>query len=660
MADVYRIGVAIGMTDNASQVLQALGKSLLGLNLKIKDIEGGFGRIKLAALGLVGVLGGREMLRGINALAEAGAKLQSAQTAMAQAGMTARQITEATNVSYRSLGQVRGLDMAERLDAYRELRGILGPRGDDFSEVQQVLPSYLKLHTLYGGRTQDVMRAVEMQGGVQFDRNGQFDQSRFGTYLDAAVRTLQASGGTIKPQDLLNVMKQASVTARGMDPNAFWNLMMTPIMEMGGYRAGTALSAFSRQFYGGIMPERNARELQSLGLMQAGKATYGHDGRLIAGRGAITSEDVLNDPNRGPLSWLAETALPAFRQGFAAFQQSHPGTKETWQAYVRDEVTRVFSTETDRRLAALVLTQLGSVQRDQALRQSAPGVGAYDLAQHNYETQLENLRKSWASLMQTLGLPAARDAASVLRAVGGGIDALTQAARRHPALARDIERLAAAIAVLGIASGSAAIIGAAFGPLAKGLGLLRTVMVGGEMAAATAALPGLAAGLGPVAVGLTALAAAVTGLPLLLKGASDWIDQHLGIKPSQNGFDAKYGNMHSHRDPNAAPADPHQSGSTWLWDHMKRGWHAASPNGLFDFGQGHNHNMRSGGKITPTADFGGDTIQPIHISLQLDGREIARATHQHTARRAARDDRASGGLIDPMGTFLPPGRAVAL
>lgn len=44
MADVYRIGVAIGMTDNATQVLQTLASKVLGLNMAAKDLERGLNR----------------------------------------------------------------------------------------------------------------------------------------------------------------------------------------------------------------------------------------------------------------------------------------------------------------------------------------------------------------------------------------------------------------------------------------------------------------------------------------------------------------------------------------------------------------------------------------------------------------------------------------
>jgi len=398
MADVYRIGVAIGMTDNFSQALQALAAKVLGVNVAAKELEGTFNRVKLLVAGLGGVFVGSEMLRGVNSMAEAGAKLQRAQTAMLQAGMTQKQIAQETAVAYNSMNQVRGPDIVDRVNAIRELRGIVGtgPNGNDYREVNAVLPNYLRVRSLYGEHgSQQLFRTVEMQGGARYDANGNFDEGRFARYLDAATRTLQASGGNLKPQDLLNVMQMSAVTARGMTPEAFWNATMTASMEMGGYRAGTALTAMSRAFYGGIMPERNAREMQRLGIFSGADVKHmghltseqahdlraqgyhvGRGGVVSVGRGAVAGNDVLNDPNQGFFPWIKDYLTPKLQADYNSRVASKPGNTESFDAYVRDELYKLLPTETARRFAAIIVQQSTSIERDATLRQQASGLSA--------------------------------------------------------------------------------------------------------------------------------------------------------------------------------------------------------------------------------------------------------------------------------------------
>lgn len=573
MADIYKIGVSIGMKDNASAVVSALASKFLGLNVAVKDVQGNLNKLRLAAVGVFAVWGGAKALEGLNALAEAGSKLQDQQTAMLKAGMTNLEMLQETKRAYQSIAEVRGPDISDRVKAILELRSIVGAgkSGHDYTEINSVLPSFLKVRAIYGDEgSKEIFRAVEQQGGARYKADGSFDEGRFDRYLDAAVKMLQASQGTIIPRDLKNIMSMASVTARGMDPEAFWGMMMTPVIEMGGYRAGTAATAMSRAFYGGIMPQRNAEELRRLGIIggvhtltEAERRAlhipdhlshedrrnlasqgyrFGKDGRVILSRGALVGADVLNDPSKGIFPWLRDFIAPRFRKDYEKNIASRPGNTETFDAYVRDEIYKALPTETARRFGALIVQQLTSVARDQTLMKQAPGTDeAYALAQQNYSTQLDNLKHSWDSLMQTLGLPAAKDGASILKSLGEGIDYLTRQAEKHPDAARNLIRLAAGVSAITAVSGAAAIAGMALGPLAKGIGLFTNVMAGSQVAGAASSMSKI----GAAAIGFSRMmAAAAAGYaahealnyldPDDKVGA--WIDKHV---PGAAWFDDK-------------------------------------------------------------------------------------------------------------------------
>ncbi|MCQ8279861.1 hypothetical protein NFI95_15560 [Acetobacteraceae bacterium KSS8] len=687
MADVYRIGVAIGMTDNASQVLQALGRNLLGLNLKIKDIEGGLNRIKIAALGLGGVFAGRAIIEGWSNAAEAGAKLQAAQIAMTNAGMTHLEVVQETARAYQSMSEVKGPDIVERINALRELRGIVGagPGGHDYREINALLPNYLKVRELVGDKgANDLFRTVEQQGGARFKADGSFDQARFEKYVDAALRTIQAGGGNITPRDLLNVMQMASTTARGMDPDAFWNTMMTPILEMGGHRAGTAGTALSRALFGGIMPERNARELDRLGLYNPGAVrvlphitkeeraelikqgyTIGRGGVVTVGAGALRGEKELNDPTQGIFPWIKDVFLPRLKADYEKNVASKPGNTETFDAYLRDEMYKALPTETARRFVALLTAQTQSAQRDQTMRGQAPGLTAYDTAQQGFDKQVENIKRAWSSLMETLGLPAAQDGARILKAIAGGLDAVTQWAARNPNAAQYLERFAFGIGAVIAVSGTAAIAGAALGPLAAGIKLLAGSLLpfgaGGaaKMAAEGAAgeIATLTAEGGPGSIALLVTRLGVLGLAIggaiLALKAVDSIgpdNPHPNINAHGQGYSGR-----SPADAGAPP--PHDSG--WgvfngLGSRIQQGWSESQKHPT------HGNARGIGSAINPTAyESGSDMVhlQPITIINQIDGNQIGRHVDTYQTRRAARPS-SSGSLVDPVEVPLRPGMQV--
>ncbi|OUJ16497.1 hypothetical protein [Acetobacter sp. DsW_063] len=651
MADIYKIGVTIAMKDNASAVLQTLGKHVLGLNMSVDQLQGKFNRLHVAAAGFMGVLVGGAMVRGLDNLSKAGAELQKQQTAMKIAGMSHVEIMNETARAYKSMSEVRGPDIADRLHALLELRSIIGAgkSGHDYGEINATLPAFLKTRALYGDEgSKDIFRVVEQMGGARFSADGSFDDARFNKYLDATVKTLQASVGTIKPSDLKNAMQMASVTARGMDPDAFWNMMMTPIIEMGGYRAGTAVTAMSRAFYGGVMPQRNAEEMSRLGIihgihqisqsemdalhlpdhlsrddrkrLSSQGYRFGADGRVIMSRGSLAGDAVLNDPSQGIFPWIRDYVAPNLRSDYQKNIASRPGNTESFDAYVRDEIYKLLPTETARRFGALIVQQITSIERDQTLRTQSKGISAYDDSQQNYETQLKNLQASWKSFTQTIGLPAAQDAAHILREIGGGLDKLTQAASAHPDAAKNFIRVAEAGAVLFTVGGTLSIAAVALGPFAKGIRLFARVMTSEAVASSVPAM---------ATFGTSALALSKR---LLLASAKLGV---VGVVSDQVVRAVDPG------DHAGAWVDRHIPGASWLDNQASR----------IGLGRSYDEQRRVEEQIHPTRP------QPIQVNLNVDGKKIADVLFDVEYGRAMSDLRAQGSYADGVGNPRMPGMA---
>lgn len=634
MADVYRVGVAIGMTDNATQVIQTLARNILGLNSSVLDVERNMGRLKFAAIGLAGVLGGEALAKGMNSLATAGGRVLDQQTQMKNAGMTNLQIIQETAQVYKSMSEVRGLDVAQRLQAVRELRGIAGEgHKRSLAEANQLLPDYLRAQTIVGAQqAHTLFRAIELRGDVQFDHKGNLNNQLFHTGLDRALRAIQASGGTVTPRDLYGVMQQAGPMARMMAPEAFYGMMTTAIMEMGGQRAGTALTAIGRALYGGIMPERNANEMLNLGLYdpravrhvrglsRAQKAdlksmgySVGRGGAVMVDRNALIGQEVRDRLGVG--AWMNQFLAPRLHAAFLRQHGAHPHLTE--QQYDMQEMYRLLPTEPSRRFTGFYLTQRENIERDQKLQDQSLGMGAYDNNQNNYTTQLHNLQQSWSGLMQTLGLPAARDGASILKGLGVGIDSLTRAASAHPDAAKNLVRLTAGVAGLTALSGAIAITAVALGPLNSGLRVLfATLSKTSAAAVASGAAPAATASIASRAS--TLFGRVLGGAGLAYEGYSLYEDQ----KARDNHLREMLRNR---------PREAQQA--QWLYDHSY---------GMFGL------NMKPG------------QAQPIQVTTQvvLDRRVLAEAVTMHAQEQARQDMRASGTAPDLMRHTQYPGRSV--
>ena len=124
--EVYRIGVAIALQSNSSQVLGALGKELLGIHLKAKDLEGGLSRIKIAAIGLGGVFAGSAVLGGMAKLVEHGKEFVHQQSLMAQAGVGQKDIAEATGAAWANASKILNAGASDNLKLIADLRNEFG------------------------------------------------------------------------------------------------------------------------------------------------------------------------------------------------------------------------------------------------------------------------------------------------------------------------------------------------------------------------------------------------------------------------------------------------------------------------------------------------------------------------------------------------------
>ena len=97
MSDIYKIGVAIMLTQNGvAPALSALSHQLLGVHRSINQINSGFGRWRTALVGAAGVMGGTAMLGGLAKVASYGEKFLDQQAKLKQLGLTNQQIAEAT------------------------------------------------------------------------------------------------------------------------------------------------------------------------------------------------------------------------------------------------------------------------------------------------------------------------------------------------------------------------------------------------------------------------------------------------------------------------------------------------------------------------------------------------------------------------------------
>jgi len=364
----------------------------------------------------------------------------------------------------------------------------------------------------------DLLKVAELRGAAK-------NPESLKRVLDYATQAYVASGGLVKPEDLLNMIKTGGVAAKQLDDKSFFFGLLHTMQEMGGHRAGTGLATAYQNFAAGRTTQQAAEELASLGLLNKNSVKYGKTGHITK-----LLPDALKDGDlyrTNPFEFLMTRIVPKLNPGGALTDQQ-----------VVSKINALFSGRKGGDLFASLYLERANIAKHVAAAPKAYGVDAlYREASGTaggMEIDLEAKKRDLYRELGTQLLPVYVGGLTKLVAVVKG---LTGWAERNPRWARGLVMVAASMGVLMTAAGALMItVGALVGQFAllryaMKLGGIRLAMAGaagasgatggaGAVSGAVGAVGGLRAALGAVAaVGwpIVALLGAIAVAALLVR-----------------------------------------------------------------------------------------------------------------------------------------------
>jgi hypothetical protein len=373
---------------------------------------------------------------GIDRLIDKAKGLNDALVVLQQRGMNAAETRDLEGEAFDIARRIPGRDVSRILSDAGNLRAVLGDQGgaDPLADVKAILPEVERIAAALSAATGDdretsmhaLMRAVELRGGLIDPSTHRISAERFASELDTIYKVLISGGGMIGSNDLLNLMQQAGPMARMMDADQFYGMMMTAVLDMKGHRAGTALSAAGRQLFGGRMSLAFADEMAKIGLIPEGSFKR-------AGSGYITlntdAQKQLTDSMHGGLfEWVQKVLRPhMLEHGFVTDEQQS------------QELYKIMSTETFRRLSALFLQNSDQVLRDQKLIAATPSpMAALELAKKSsIGFNLDAAETSFMNFLQAVEKVNAGAIVGVLHAAQSLFDWLAQSGFNEDKLHHD-------------------------------------------------------------------------------------------------------------------------------------------------------------------------------------------------------------------------------
>jgi hypothetical protein len=611
MADVYRVGVAIGMTDNATQVLQTLSRSILGVNMQAEKLEGGLNRAKVAAIGLTGVVAGGAAISGMMKLVGAGKEFVHQQSLMMQAGLSHQEIAKGTAAAWAVTAGVIGSSTEKNIALVADLRNQLGTMKEAVAVLPQVAQMGVVLQNLTGQDQEKAgftaIRFLDQRGALVDPNTHEISSGHLIQQMRLLEGIATGTRGRAGPDQLLAFQQYARLSGAALSDQGLINL--APIIAASGNAStvGTQLASVQQSLLGGSMTAASGKWLASLGLLDMNRVHVGKGGHLTVPLDALHGHSELQNDVVGWTRDYLRTALVG--HGYTTTEQQNA-------AILNSHLMR-----TANGLFGEIIRNLPAFQRDAENINRAIGVDQYRVGQAtDPTTKLNNFETSWHNLMTALGAPIVNDATGMIGRLTGVITTLTDAARKHPRAVADIELGVAGIAGLVALSGSMAVVGAALGPLNKGLRLfLATLSKASIPNAPTAAASGAA----PAAT--ASIASRASTLFGRVLGGAGLAYEGYSLYEDQKARDNQLREMLRNRPREAQQAQ-------WLYDHSY---------GMFGL------NMKAGQAQPAT-----------QVNVYVDGKQIAAHVEASQERRTRQDMRASGTAPDMMQYAQYPGRSV--
>ena len=516
MFEAFKVGITIGLTNQVSKGLSLIGRDLLATERHLKSIQKEFNRTgysslavqkritaasgavaafnsnlaKTQRLALGGaVLGGAGYL-GLKAI---GATVKPAEEYVHQlelaksAGLSQLEIAQATGAAWKTTGQVLTTTAADNMKAVRELRMVFGSTADAVEflpqgqKIQAVLDSVL--HGQGGVQAKDVaftaFRALELRG-ASGDKKAMMEQS------DLIVKGVIASGGKFTPHMLMQAQKYANPSGQHFSNDFLYGILPTLVQEMGGSTTGTMLTSLSRAVVNGRIDKKALPAWLKYGLAESVEGVTGETAKVRAKNARMFQES------------------PFLYMQWVEGQLKAGGlTDPLARAQV---ITDLFSNQRAARAASLMTEQGPRLTKDFNLIGKAGTSAEYDrLVKTDPVMARQAAAAQWDNLKTVIGLQVIPILIPAIKGLADGLHALSHWGQKNQGIVKGLVWAFGGLSAAMLFGGTVLTLKAAF----TGLRLLFGLTGAGSLIGGAASL---ASNLGPLALGLGSVGAAVAGV----------------------------------------------------------------------------------------------------------------------------------------------------
>jgi len=388
---------------------------------------------------------GHHLIAAIDPTLDAAKAFQNQVAQLRAQGVGDQAVTDA--VKFARGMDIMGASATDNLKLLREANSVLR----DMHEAEEVTPYLARMK--YGIETvmaqnghgdghgenaetmfMDLLKVAELRGAAK-------NPESLKRVLDFATQAYVASGGLVKPEDLLNMIKTGGIAAKQLDNQTFFFGLLHTMQEMGGHRAGTGLATAYQNWAAGRTTQQSAEELMNLGLLDKDSVKYGSTGHVKKLLPDALKEGDLYRTN--PFEYLMTRVVPKI----------NPDGKLSDQQVV-SKINALFSGRKGGDLFASMFIERANIAKHVAAAPKAYGVDAlYAEGAGTAAGQEVELRARRDDLYRELGTQLLPLYVAGLTHLVSILKSVTAWSERNPRLAKGIVVLGGSMGVLLTAAG---------------------------------------------------------------------------------------------------------------------------------------------------------------------------------------------------------------
>jgi hypothetical protein len=388
MADVYKVGVTVSMTNMVSSVLKVIVKDLKLAEASTLAFKRSLNELKIAGL-TAGV--GSAGLMFLKPALDAAKGYQTAMANLATMGVGDAILNDADKFARGS--NVIGTSATEMITTLRQLTTVFGPQR--YSLAKELAPTMAALNfankAIFGDKWSeeqelDMERIIERKGGWK-------TSAEFYKQADYMQKVLTGLGGQVMPSDFMNMMNTEGVSGLLFNDKQFYFVAAAIAQEMKAGRVGTGFMSAYNNLAQGKTTVRAAREMMRLGLLDPKQVDWDKIGQLKAVHpGALKGYD---EYTASPYAWMNDVLLPALAAKGITDKQK-----------ILDEMGTLMGNRTGSNLFGIMYTNDGRIKNAMQTMGGAMGIGGtVEKAKDTLGGSEDALTASWKLLMENLGKP---------------------------------------------------------------------------------------------------------------------------------------------------------------------------------------------------------------------------------------------------------------